>query len=264
MKKQKITVNVLKFTLLSTIVFSLLSLTGCSVINFAKKEGPPSNAEIIGGYYRITLKISAAADTLDEITLPEYEQLSQTKNVVAAAGQKKGGYKTWTKIVAFDENESTAKRKYLILEDEKPKTLFSSPNASAYIECQMVISKDVQDAPYANQTAKLIAVLKDLQKKTSKDIAEVSADNKIIKVCGGLLNQSLYTATSYLQASPSETAKLNSAEGVKFSHISLDQGVIHMGIDYDIVTVQIKLGSFTKKWKLSLEKDIEKEEPLVW
>jgi hypothetical protein len=264
MKNKKNAFNKLILTLsAAALLFTLLSTSGCSVVNLVKIEGPPSNAEIISGYYGITLKVSSATDSLDEILLPGYELPSQTKRIIAASGQKKGGYKSWLKVAAFDENEKAAKRKYLVIEDEKPKTLFAQPLASAYIECQMVIDKELQDAPYANQPAKLLAILNGLQKKAAGDIAEVSADNKTIRLCGGLLNQALSAAITHLESSPAQTAQLNSSRGVNFSHLSLNEGKIQMGIDYDIATVQIKLGSYVKKWKLRFEKEIEKEEP-VW
>jgi hypothetical protein len=247
----------------SALLAVLFMLPGCSVVNLVKIEGPPSNAEIISGYYDITLKVSSATDSLDEILLPEYELLSQTKRIIAASGQKKDGYKSWLKVAAFDENEKAAKRKYLVIEDEKPKTLFAQPKASAYIECQLIIDKELQDTPYSNQPAKLLAVLNSLRKTTARDIAEVSADNKTIRSCGGLLNQALTAAITHLETSPAQAAQLNTDTGVSFSHPSLNEGKIQMGIDHDIATVQIKLGSYVQKWKLRFEKDVEKEEP-VW
>jgi hypothetical protein len=245
----------------SALLAVLFMLPGCSVVNLVKIEGPPSNAEIISGYYGITLKVSSATDSLDEILLPEYELLSQTKRIIAASGQKKDGYKSWLKVAAFDENEKAAKRKYLVIEDEKPKTLFAQPKASAYIECQLTLDKELQDTPYSNQPAKLLAVLNSFRKKTAGDIAEVSADNKTIKLCGGLLNQALSAAITHLETSPAQAAQLNTDTGVSFTHLSLNEGKIQMGIDHDIATVQIKLGSYVQKWKLRFEKDIEKEEP---
>ena len=264
MKNKKNAFNKLIPTLsAAALLFTLLSPSGCSVVNLVKIEGPPSNAEIISGYYGITLKVSSATDSLDEILLPEYELLSQTKRIIAASGQKKDGYKSWLKVAAFDENEKAAKRKYLVIEDEKPKTLFAQPKASAYIECQLILNKELQNTPYANQSAKLLAVLKDIRKTTAGDIAEVSADNKTIKLCGGLLNQALSAAITHLETSPAQAAQLNTDTGVSFTHLSLNEGKIQMGIDHDVATIQIKLGSYVQKWKLRFEKDVEKEKP-VW
>ncbi len=123
-------------------------------------------------------------------------------------------------------------------------------------------TRSCKTAPYANQPAKLLAILNVLQKKAAGDIAEVSADNKTIRLCGGLLNQALSAAITHLESSPAQTAQLSS-NGVNFSHPSLNEGKIQMGIDYDIAIVQIKLGSYVEKWKLRFEKEIEKEEP-VW
>ncbi len=80
MKNKKNTFNKLSLTLsAAALLFTLLSSSGCSVVNLVKIEGPPSNAEIISGYYDITLKVSSATDSLDEILLPEYRAAQPDK-----------------------------------------------------------------------------------------------------------------------------------------------------------------------------------------
>jgi hypothetical protein len=53
--------------------------------------------------------------------------ISQSKSIIAAVGQSKKGYKTWFDMVAFDESELTARRKYVYIADERPKQLFVEP-----------------------------------------------------------------------------------------------------------------------------------------
>jgi len=252
----------LAFTLIA------LNLVGCGnpadLIYFVKKDTAPTNADIISGYYGVGLRLSNSADVLDEMYMPEYELLSQSKTVIAVTGQKKKDYKKWLKMAAFDENETMAQRKYLFIEDEKPKTLFAEPRANAFFECSMVIDKQMLSKPYSNPSTRLLEILKKVQENTQKDLAQVSEDNHIIQVCGGMANQALTGAITKLQSSPADIVKINTVSGVKFSHLSLDEGVIQMGVEYDIITVKIKLGSYVKKWKIDFEKDIEEVEADVW
>jgi hypothetical protein len=248
---------------LSPLMLAVL-LQGCSVIDFARFESTPTNSEIISGYWRVGVKLSSPADVLDEMFMPEYETISQTKRVIATAGQKKGGDEFWAKIAAFDENESTARRKYVFIADEKPRTLFALPRANAYFEYQAVIDKNILDTPYTSESARLIAILKNMQEKAKKDIAEVSGDSMIVRVCSGMFSQAFASALANLETSPSETSRLNSNGGVSFSHPSYDEGRIQLGIEYEIATVRIKIGSSVKKWRLSRDKDLEKEEFNPW
>ena len=251
---------VFKCSLLPAVLFML---SGCSVINFVRPEYPPLNNEITAGYYDIKIKTTTPSETIGQIILPEYELLSQTRRVIAASGEKKDGYKSWFKLAAFDENEKGAQRKYLVIVDEKPRTLFTSPLATGHIECQAVLDKNVQSAPYANQTARQIAILKDLHKRASADLTEVSEDSKTIRLCGAVLKQSLWAAITHLENSPAEAVRLDRT-GVDFSQPSFNNGNILMTIKYDAATVRINLGSSTTNWKVTIEKQIQDPNTINW
>ena len=251
---------VFKCSLLPAVLFMV---SGCSVINFLKAESPPFNNEITVGYYDIKIKTTTPSEAIGQIILPEYELLGQTRRVIAASGEKKGGYKSWFKLAVFDENEKEAQRKYLVIVDEKPKTLFTSPLATGHIECQAVLDKNVQNAPYANQAARQIAILKDLQKKAKADIAEVSMDNRTIRICGAVFKQSLWAAITHLENSPAEAVRLDRS-GVSFNQPSFNNGNIMMTIEYDTASIQIKLGSSTTKWKATLERQIQDPNTINW
>jgi hypothetical protein len=252
------------FFLMAVLALASTLLCGCGVIDFIEKEPPPKDAEIMSGYYRVGIKVSNSADVIDEMYLPEYELLSQSKKVIACAGQKKKGYKSWYKMAGFEENQSTVQRKYLLIEDEKPKTLIADKKTRAIIECSMALDKELLKEPFSSENAKLIAILKKVHEKSLEDVSEVSADNNVIIVGGGMVNQAFEAAITKLESSPAEAAKLNSAKGVSFSHLSLDEGVIQMGVEYDIVTVKIKLGSLVKRFKLDFEKEPEESELDIW
>lgn len=238
--------------------FSLLvvSLTGCAVldmIQLGSPEGHPSGEEIFAAYDQIELNESTAADVLAVINIPEYELLSQSKSVIASIGEKKKGYKRWLKMTAFDEDGLTVKRKYLLVEDEKPKFLFVEPWAYLKFDCQMVLSDEVLDQPYANENARRIAILRETQETIRSDIDQVTSDNKMIAVSGMLINQTIETVLVKLDTSPAEAARLAEPGGLQFSHISYDKGKIRMTRDGNILTLKIWLGSAVKR-KVSFKK----------
>ena len=99
----------------------IFALCGCAVRDFLMPERPPYDAEIAQSYSQTELKISTSADVLATIHKPEYELLSQSRSVIASVGQKKKGREIWLNMVAFDENELTARRKYFFIVDEQSK-----------------------------------------------------------------------------------------------------------------------------------------------
>ena len=230
---------------------ALMFLCGCNVLEFVRPEGPPFYEQISESYYRTELKTSSSADVLAMINIPEYELLSQSKSVVASLGQKKKGRKIWLKMVAFDENELTVQRKYLLIVDERPKFLFVEPWESLSFDCEMVLGSEVLDEPYADENARRIAILKQVLENVRVDVDELSSDNKMIDICGMLINQALKTVLVKLDSSPVLAAGLSDPAGFEFEHTSFDKGRIKMVVTDDIVTVQIRLGSLVKR-KLDL------------
>lgn len=133
------------------LIFVCSLLNSCAVVEFLTPEAPPSNQQLISNYEKVMLQTSNAADVLVTVNLPEYELLSQSKSVIASAGEKKKGYKKWCNIVAFDENTLTAKRKYLCIIDERPKALFAEPWERFRLNCELIQSEDVLNKPYADE-----------------------------------------------------------------------------------------------------------------
>jgi hypothetical protein len=174
---------------------------------------------------------------------PEYELLSQSKSVVASLGRKKKGRKIWFNMVAFDENKPAAKRKYFFVVDEKAKGFLFWPRQSLIFDSEMVLETEVLDKPYANENARRIAILKQVLKNVHKDIDEVAQDNKMLGICGMLINQTLKTVLQKLDDSPALASKLSDADGLGFDHITLGKGSIGMGVTDDIVKVKVKVGS---------------------
>lgn len=238
-----------------------LCLCGCvtlDVVEFFRLEEPPDYEQISESYRRTELKTSSSADVLSVIhRFPECELISQSESVVASLGQKKRGYKTWLNMVVFEENVLTAQRKYLFIVDEKPKFLFVSPWTYVRFDCEMVLDSEVLDEPYADENTRRIAILKRVLENARSDIKELGRDNKMIVVCGMIINQGLETILVKLDASSAVAARLDEPAGVEFEHMSFDKGRIKMVVVDDIVTVEMKLGSIVKK-RLSLPADVLK------
>jgi hypothetical protein len=224
-------------------------LSGCSVVDYFRPEKPPYDAELSDSYHRTKLKMSSSADVLAIIHRPEYELLSQSKSVVASLGQKKKGHKIWFNMVAFDENELTAKRKYFFVVNEKAKGLVFWPRQSLTFDSEMVLETEVLDKPYANENARRIAILRRHSENVRNDTDELAEDNKMLGICGMLINQTLETVLQKLDESPVLASKLSDTGGVDFDHITLGKGSLAMAVTDDIVKVDVKVGSLVFKFE---------------
>jgi len=224
-------------------VLCFCALCSCSIVERFQPSTPPYDKELSDGYHQTKLKESNSADVLVVIHKPEYETLSQSKSVVASLGQKKKGHKIWCNIVAFDENELTAKRKCFFVVDEKEKSWFLWPKRRLVLDIEMVVEKEVLDEPYANENARRIAILRQVLEDILHDIDKVTPDNKMLGICGTLINQTLGTVLQKLDESPVLASKLSDDDGFGFDHITLGKGTITMNVTDDIVEVNVRLGS---------------------
>lgn len=230
------------------------ALAGCSIVDFAKPEGKPSNQKVYDTYNQIAIKKSNAADVLTLFGRPDYAVLSQSKSIIALSGVKKQGYKMWFDMAAFEENELIVNRKYVFISDEKPKQLFVEPWEGVYFDCQLTLSKKILDEPYANENARRIAILKQVGENIRKDAAEVGVDNKDLSICGMVVGQALDIAKTRMDESPVMASRLTEPKGFEFQHPSYRTGRLFMSIDGDVVTLKLRLGSFAKKVYATFEK----------
>lgn len=245
--------------LIGCLIFSY-GLTGCVVTDFVAPEGPPKDKLVAENYLNINLKSTDAAELLNTIHMPEYTVLSQSSRVVAASGEKIEGYKNWFTMVAFDEDQLTATRKYLFTVNEKPKVLFNDTWPQFVYESQSVLPAEILDEPYPDESSRRIAVLEYIRKTLSVDMAEVRADNKDLAALGMMINQTFEILLNKLKDSPSLTTKMDDEKGLEFHHINMEKGKIRMVIEDDIVTVKMRAGSNAKKFKdLKGLSDKEKE-----
>jgi len=206
------------------LVFSIYFLASCTIVEYFRAEKAPYDEELSNNYNQTILNKSNSADVLATI-------------------QKKKGHEIWFNMVAFDENELTAKRKYFFLVDEKVKSLLGiRPKRRLTFDCEMVLDEKTLDQPYANENARRIAILKQLLENVRKDVDELAEDNKTLDICGMLINQTLETALRKLEQSPVLASKLSDAGGVDIDHITLGKGGIEMSTTYNIVKAKVRLG----------------------
>ena len=224
-------------------------VAGCEAVVLVTPEGPPSNKQIYAQYKQTTLKQSTSADVLSRFGTPKYALLSQSKSIAALAGTTKENHKIWFNMVTFDENDLMAKRKYYFISNERPKQLFVEPWEGMDFGCQMVLPKEILDAPYADENARRIAILKKVDADTRKDTTEIGADNTILNIGGMMAGQGIEGLVTKLDASPALAARLSEPNGLEFDHINLDKGKLRMVINDDIVTVKMRLGSYEKRGK---------------
>lgn len=237
-------------------------LSGCSVVEYFRREGPPYDRELYESYGRTLLRTSSSVDVLTTIHRSEREVLSQSKSVIASAGQKKKGRKIWLNMVAFDEDEPTARRKYILIVDDRP-NLMQDARKSLSFDCEMILERDVLDEPYANENARRIAILRQVLKYARDDIDKVGSDNKTLDISGMLIKQALGIALVRLDSSAVLASKLSEPAGLDFNHISLGKGKIQTLLEYDIVKVKMRLGRPVKKWEKSLKKGVEKTDAIA-
>lgn len=228
---------------------------------FVTPEGPPDFNETFDWYEFVQLRQSSSADVLSLIYLPNYELLSQSKSVIAVTGEKKQkDFKAWFKMVGFDENDMMVRRKYLFIEDERPKVILKSPQENANFDCQMVIDSEVLNKPYANNNAKQIAILKYVLESFRKDAREVRLDNKRFSLLSMMVNQALENALTHIQASPALVQRLIEPAGVKLPHPNMGRSQVRMLVEDDIVKVHIHSGSSAKKFD-DIKEETAEEQP---
>ncbi len=141
---------------------------------------------------------------------------------------------------------------------DKPGAGFAGDELISYSE-NVVVSLGQSKDGYQNwfnmvtfQENELNAILRNVLGNLRKDIGELSNDtdatgqeNKMLDICGMLINQTFEVILRELYSSPVLATRLSQAGGVEFDHINFDKGKIQMVVGADIVRVKIRLGAFT-------------------
>jgi hypothetical protein len=225
--------------LLLTLLLSCVVLSGC--------VQQPIPEPMFFTYNETKLGQSSSGDVLNYMDMSLTTLISQSDTVVASWGQAKKGYQEWLNVVAFDEENASAARKYFFFIDEKAHHIpFLHPKWTARFDGDLILDKAVLDKPYASREVRSIAILKEIQKQFAGDIAKVTSDNKMLGICQLVVNETFETALMQLNDTPAWTAKLDTPEGWTFDSRNFFTGTIHMHEEADIVNITIKLGS--KAW----------------
>lgn len=242
----------------------LTGLSGCSVYEYLKPEKRPYDVQLYEIYSRTQLRVSTVSDVkaFGIAYQPENELLSQSESVIASQGQKRKGTKIWFNMVSFDQNKQTVNRKYIFIVNDKI-NLLEDPKKHLSFDCAMVLESEDLIGPYANENAFRIALLKRIKQNIRADINQVASDNKMLDICGMMVNQSFEAAQVKLNSSGVYASKLKNPAGMEFSHMSFDKGRIRLLFESDkevneliagdIVSVKLRLGKAAKKMAKSKE-----------
>ena len=227
--------NVLCMTLAAAAVL----LTGCT-------DPLNSYQPVFDRYYSTTLKLSTSSDVLAMVQDPESEMLSQSESVVAAWGVKDKKDRThWFNMVAFDEEQMNAVRKYGFILEERNWGWNRAPSPALRLDAAMVMDADVLEAAYASNNEKQIEVLKAVKALFGKDAQELTFDSRSFRSSTDMVKQALNSIVVKLGHSPAYAAKLPLLEGMPFDHPTLGESYIRMLIEGDIVKIKIKC---SKHW----------------
>lgn len=254
-----------RFCEVALLAFFLVALTGsCSSQSGLGSQSDRLSFEkqVSAPYDQIEIKNSLTLDALPTIqrtrgqvppVLAGTELLSRSANCIASVGQSKDGQRTWFNMVRFHEFRLNVIRKYFLLVDEKSGRLRPGSRRGMKFDCQMVLEEAMLGESYPSEYAKQIALLRYVLENLQRDAGELGADidapgqkNRTLSVLTMLMNQTFEMILLKLDSSPLLTARLSGPEGAPFDHINFDEGTVRMTTNDDIVTVQIRFGSFAR------------------
>jgi hypothetical protein len=203
----------------------------------------PIDPTLFWSYNKTKLGKTNSAEELTYIAMSQTTLLSKSDTVIAAWGQANDGYQEWLNVTVFDEATGLTVRKYFFFVDEKAQHIpFLHPEWTTQFNSQLTVDKAVLEKPYASQNARSIAVIKEIQRQFADDIAKVSSDNKNIAMCQMVVNESFEQLQLLFTDSPEWASKLDTPEGVTFSHRSHDKGTIHLREIDGITEIAIQTG----------------------
>ncbi len=201
-------------------------------------------SKIFDRYSSTVLKISTSADILNVIQEGQ-ELVSQSESVVASWAEAQGGSVLWFNMVAFDEEELTAVRKYSFLANEKVKGFYVVPARKLRFDAEVVLDVEIIEEPYANENEKRIKILKVVLESFSKDMLQISMDSQVLRSSSMMVKQVLNTILVQLDQSPALAARLSELKGMSFDHTTLGPGRVRMVFIEEVVKVKVKVG---KDW----------------
>jgi hypothetical protein len=243
-------------------LFLGIQFAGCSAVSStaASKNRLSGQEELSAPYDQIVLKKSLTLDALPKIQrsqsepvpdLAGTELVSHSDRVVASLGQSRDGYSTWFNMVTFHEYRLNVIRKYFFAVEDRAGSLRTKARRGLRFDCEMVLDKETLGESFTSENAGRIAMLRYVLENIRRDINELGADvdvpgqyNKMLDVCGMLINQTFEMVLVKLDASPVLAMRLIEAGGAEFDHINFNKGTVRLVVADDTVSVRARFGSF--------------------
>lgn len=218
--------------LLATLIVVLSLLSGCKTVG---------KSDIFTKYYSTTLKQSTAAEVLGYIQDPKTEHLSQSESVISSWGELKTR-SHWFNLVAFDEEQQTATRKYaMTLEDYRgPNT---RQHANLRFDAEVVMDSQTLNEAYPSKNQMRIEVIKKIRTMINDDAQAVNFESETLRRSTSMVNQAIKNLLNKLNQSPALAEDLARVEGLEFDHITLGKSYARLLIEDDIVKLKIKCGA---------------------
>lgn len=224
-------------------VLAIVVFLSCVVFGGCKAQLPISET-LFWSYNQTQLGKTNSAEELTYIEMSQMTLLSKSDTVIASWGQNDTGFQQWLNVTVFGEEAGTAVRKYFFFVDEKARNFpFVHPKWTSRFDGQLILDKTVLEKPYANQNARSIAIIKEVQKQFADDIAKVAGDNKNIGLCQMVVNESFEQVLFLFSDSPEWASKLDTPEGVPFDHRSYDKGTLYLHETDGIISIAFDTGS---------------------
>jgi hypothetical protein len=235
------------------IVASVLFYAGCGVLKEplerVRPEPKPYTSQLPRAYNKIWLNRSTSGDVLEVIKQNKQEFVSQSESVVASYGEKKETYQFWLTMVAFDEEEFTATRKYFLAVDEKPWHIAAEGQKMRF-DADMILDEETLSEAYTSENQKRIAILKKVLGNTRDDITQIRQDSRIPDAGGMMINQTLERILYILNQSPALAEKLDQPSGLEFDHPTMGKGRVGLKLeDESVAKVRIRIGRLWQIWK---------------
>jgi hypothetical protein len=216
-----------------TLIIALGLLTGCKTV--AKND-------IFAKYYQTTLKQSTAADVLGYIQDPNTEHLSQSESVISSWGEIRKTRAHWFNMVAFDEEQQLAARKYaMTLEDYRG--VNSKQRANMRFDAEVVMDSQTLNNSYASNNQMRVEVIKKIRAMINDDSQAVNFESETLRRSTAMAYQAMNNLLNKLNQSPALAADLARVEGLEFDHMTLGRSYARLLIEGDIVKLKIKCGA---------------------
>ncbi len=244
-------------------LFSTSALAGCVTGEYLTPDKRPY-AKLAMPYNATQLGRSTSLDVLNVAHDPAHQfdrdkaaqvLLTQGDTVISYSGRTADTRKTWLNLIAFDEFRMTARRKYFFCVDEQaerepdnPKRLLIPPRKGVLFDAAFIIDPEVLTTPYATAEAQRIEIVQWLAGQFRRDLTTLVGDplnpaqgDQSILLSGMMVSQIFQVVLAELDHSPGLAKNLSEETGIRFPHISLNEGHIRLLTQNDLGVVRVRV-----------------------